>query len=126
MACHTPVIGVPVGAAPELLAEGNGMLVPPESPQAMADAMVNLQTKLSSTRPILGKDATEEQIKEYREALGIPDDLDETSKELWEAADRQGESEIPWERFGIESFSCVCLMKGCEQSIAHSAALVFC
>jgi len=44
MACHTPVIGVPVGAAPELLADGAGILVPPESPQAMADAIIALCT----------------------------------------------------------------------------------
>ncbi len=42
MACRTPVVGVPVGAAPELLADGGGLLVPPESPQAMADAIVAL------------------------------------------------------------------------------------
>lgn len=42
MACRTPVIGVPVGAAPELLADGTGILVPPESPEAMAAAIVTL------------------------------------------------------------------------------------
>lgn len=42
MACRTPVIGVPVGAAPELLTDGAGVLVPGESPQAMADAIVQL------------------------------------------------------------------------------------
>jgi glycosyltransferase involved in cell wall biosynthesis len=42
MACGTPVIGVPVGAAPELLPEGGGMLVTPESPAAMAAAIVAL------------------------------------------------------------------------------------
>jgi glycosyltransferase involved in cell wall biosynthesis len=42
MACRTPVIGVPVGAAPELLADGGGVLVPPESPEAMAAAIVAL------------------------------------------------------------------------------------
>jgi glycosyltransferase involved in cell wall biosynthesis len=42
MACRTPVVGVPVGAAPELLADGDGLLVQPESPQAMADAIVAL------------------------------------------------------------------------------------
>jgi glycosyltransferase involved in cell wall biosynthesis len=42
MACRTPVIGVPVGAAPELLAGGAGRLVPAESPEAMADAIVSL------------------------------------------------------------------------------------
>jgi glycosyltransferase involved in cell wall biosynthesis len=42
MACRTPVVGVPIGAAPELLPEGGGELVPSESPQAMADALVRL------------------------------------------------------------------------------------
>ena len=42
MACRTPVIGVPIGAAPELLADGAGRLVPPESPEAMAAAIVDL------------------------------------------------------------------------------------
>ncbi|MDB5330485.1 MAG: glycosyl transferase group 1 [Phycisphaerales bacterium] len=39
MACRTPVIATPAGAAPELLADGGGMLVPQENPQAMADAI---------------------------------------------------------------------------------------
>jgi glycosyltransferase involved in cell wall biosynthesis len=40
MACRTPVIGVPVGAAPELLTGGAGVLIDPESPTAMAKAIV--------------------------------------------------------------------------------------
>jgi glycosyltransferase involved in cell wall biosynthesis len=36
MACRTPVIGTPTGAAPELLAEGAGILVKPEDPVDMA------------------------------------------------------------------------------------------
>jgi len=39
MACRTPVIATPAGAAPELIANGGGMLVPHESPQAIADAI---------------------------------------------------------------------------------------
>jgi len=42
MACRTPVIGVPIGAAPDLIADGGGLLVPGESPQEMADAMVSV------------------------------------------------------------------------------------
>ena len=42
MACRTPVIGVPVGAAPDLLATGGGMLLPDASPETMADALVQL------------------------------------------------------------------------------------
>ena len=42
MACRTPVIGVPIGAASELLGEGCGVLVAKESPEAMAAAIVAL------------------------------------------------------------------------------------
>jgi glycosyltransferase involved in cell wall biosynthesis len=39
MACRTPVIGTPAGAAPELLADGAGILVKPEAPEDMARAI---------------------------------------------------------------------------------------
>ena len=49
MACRTPVIGTPVGAAPELLAEGAGIIVPPEDPAAMAQAIAGID-KLSAAQ----------------------------------------------------------------------------
>jgi len=39
MACRTPVIGTPAGAAPELIGEGGGVLVKPEDPHDMACAI---------------------------------------------------------------------------------------
>src|SRR3954471_4914738 len=42
MACRTPVIATPAGAAPELCAAGGGILVPQEDPQAMADQIVRV------------------------------------------------------------------------------------
>ena len=47
MACRTPVIGTPAGAAPELLGpppggEAAGLLVPMEDPAAMAEAIVRV------------------------------------------------------------------------------------
>lgn len=42
MACRTPVIGTPAGAAPGLLAGGGGYLVKPEDPEDMAAAIVRL------------------------------------------------------------------------------------
>ena len=42
MACRTPVIGTPVGAAPELISEGNGILVKPEDPEDMARAIIQI------------------------------------------------------------------------------------
>jgi hypothetical protein len=57
--------------------------------------------------------------------LQIPAHLDETSDELWNAADSQGDGAARWEQYGIESFTCVCLMRGCLKSIETKAALVF-
>lgn len=42
MACRTPVIGTPAGAAPELLADGAGLLVNLEDAEGMASAIVKL------------------------------------------------------------------------------------
>lgn len=42
MACRTPVIGFPTGAAPELIARGGGRLVPMGDAKAMADAIVEV------------------------------------------------------------------------------------
>ncbi len=42
MASRTPVIATPTGAAPELAAGGGGMLVKPEDPQDMAEAIVRI------------------------------------------------------------------------------------
>ena len=40
MACRTPVIAVPIGAAQDLLGDGTGVLVAKESPEQMAAAIV--------------------------------------------------------------------------------------
>jgi Glycosyltransferase len=48
MACRTPVIGTAVGAAPELIAKGGGILVKPEEPASMAEAILQV-CRLSDT-----------------------------------------------------------------------------
>jgi glycosyltransferase involved in cell wall biosynthesis len=42
MACRTPVIATPGGAAPELVSKGGGILVPPDDAAAMAQAIVKV------------------------------------------------------------------------------------
>lgn len=48
------------------------------SPQALADALIAAQNRISAgeLKPALKKDATPEQLKEYREAVGIPESAD--------------------------------------------------
>lgn len=42
MACRTPVVGTPAGAAPELISQGGGILVKPEDPEHMAQAILQI------------------------------------------------------------------------------------
>lgn len=58
--------------------------------------------------------------------LGVPGDLHSQSEELWEAADSQGEGDENWQRYGIESYSCVVLREACHKSLESGAAIVFC
>lgn len=66
------------------------------------------------------------ELDRLADALGVPDDLHAQSHELWDAADAQGEGEAAWQRYGIESLSCVVLREACRKSLESGAALVFC
>ena len=59
------------------------------------------------------------------EFLGLPRDIGEESEELWSAVESQGEGDIQWKRYGIESFSCVRLKAAAQRSIETGAAIVF-
>ena len=64
------------------------------------------------------------ECKRLAETLAIPECIDAASAELWDAANNQGQGD-GWHRYGVESFTCVRLMRACEASIRSGAALVF-
>ncbi|HLO47553.1 MAG TPA: glycosyltransferase, partial [Kamptonema sp.] len=63
-ACRTPVIGTPVGAAPQLLSGGGGILVKPEDPEDMAKAIDQI-CELSEDRWRTMSDAAIAQVTSY-------------------------------------------------------------
>jgi hypothetical protein len=65
------------------------------------------------------------ECRELARALEIPEDLSLEDEALAEAAENQGEGEAKWERYGVESYTCVALMKACEASVETGAAVVF-
>ena len=65
------------------------------------------------------------ECRELARMLEIPEDLSWEDEALSEAADKQGEGEAKWERYGVESYTCVALLKACEASVETGAAVVF-
>jgi hypothetical protein len=59
-------------------------------------------------------------------ALELPLDLDPESEEVWLAPDSQGEGDMKWKRYGVESLSCLRLHAAAKYSLATGAAIVFC
>lgn len=64
MACRTPVIGTPAGAAPQLLASGGGILVKPEDPVDMAKAIEQV-CQLSDAEWQVMSDAALAEVTKY-------------------------------------------------------------
>lgn len=67
-----------------------------------------------------------DEVQRLANILELPLDMDEESDELWQAADSQGEGNLLWEQYGVESFTCLCLYKATQASIKNSSLIVFC
>ena len=65
------------------------------------------------------------ECRELAQMLELPADLSFEDDAVWQAVESQGEGESKWERYGIESYTCLALMKACEASVATGAAVVF-
>jgi hypothetical protein len=59
-------------------------------------------------------------------ALKLPTDLDPESDVVQDAMESQGKGDTQWQRYGIESYVCLQVLKACKHSIATGAAIVFC
>lgn len=59
-------------------------------------------------------------------ALGLPEDLDPDSEEVFEACEAKTPAAEGWQRYGIESYGCLRLIQAAKHSIATGAAIVFC
>jgi hypothetical protein len=59
-------------------------------------------------------------------ALGLPEDLDPDSEEVFGAWDAKTPAAEGWQRYGIESYGCLRLIQAAKHSIATGAAIAFC
>ena len=67
-----------------------------------------------------------EECERLAAALQLPLELDPEGEEVWEATESQGEGDLQWQRYGIESFVCIRLYAACQRSLRNGAAIVFC
>lgn len=62
---------------------------------------------------------------EVAEAPGLPLGLDPNPDQGREATQHQGQGQTAWERYGIESFTCLQLYHACSASVRMGAAITF-
>ena len=74
---------------------------------------------LGSSHALLGE------CRELARQLELPEGLSVDDEAVWRAVDDQGEGEAKWERYGIETYVCLALIRACEASIETGAAVVF-
>ena len=67
-----------------------------------------------------------EECRALSQLLEIPDGLDPESEDVLNAAEDPASGTAKWQRYGIESFSCIRLLAACDASAKAGAAIVFC
>ncbi len=65
------------------------------------------------------------ECRELAQALELPESLTVEDAEAWEAQSTQGEGDAKWERYAVESLTCLALIRACEVSVETGAAIVF-
>jgi hypothetical protein len=68
--------------------------------------------------------ALHRECRELARELELPEDLSLEDGRVWRAVETQGEGEAKWERYAVESYTCLALLKACEASIDTGAAVV--
>jgi hypothetical protein len=58
-------------------------------------------------------------------ALGMPVETDHESDEIWKLLETQGQGQLRWQQYGIETFTCLRLLAASEVSLRARAAIVF-
>ncbi|RST19591.1 hypothetical protein E2C00_00610 [Streptomyces sp. WAC05374] len=67
-----------------------------------------------------------EETRRLAEALGLPEDLDPDSEEVFDAADTENPAAEGWQRYRVESYMCLQLLHAAKHSISTGAAIAFC
>ncbi|MFI6515451.1 hypothetical protein ACIBF1_07835 [Spirillospora sp. NPDC050679] len=66
------------------------------------------------------------ETRRVAEAIGLPEDLDPHSEEVFEATDAEEPAAEGWQCYGVEAYVCLQLIQAAKLSIATGAAIGFC
>lgn len=67
-----------------------------------------------------------EETRRIAQALSLPEDLDPDSEEVFEAAGGDEAATEGWQRYGVEAYVCLKLLRAAELSVATGSAIAFC
>lgn len=113
--------GEPPGPFDHLIhhSDCEGYYVPVDFGQVIADERLTGGYLGSSVRLLA-------ETRRIATALGLPEDLDPDSGEVFDACDTAARATKGWQRYGIESYVCLRLIHAAKHSIATGAAIAFC
>lgn len=97
----------------------DGFYVPVDFAQVIVDENVGGYLLGSSVRLL-------EETRRVAGILGLPEDLDPYSEEVIEACFADVPATRGWQRYGIESHTCLQLIGAAEHSVRTGAAITFC
>jgi hypothetical protein len=101
--------------------DAEGFYVPVEFDEVIIpDASLEIAGGMIGSSHALLRECTELAL-----ALEIPEDLSLDDGAFDAAFDAQGEGDAKWERYRVESYTCLALIDACEASIETGAAVVF-
>ncbi|MFF5229789.1 hypothetical protein [Dactylosporangium sp. NPDC000521] len=67
-----------------------------------------------------------EEVRRIARALDLPEDLDPHSDEVFEATDGDEPATGGWQRYGVESYVSLQLLRAAKLSVATGSAIAFC
>jgi hypothetical protein len=107
--------------------DSGGFYLPQDFPEVIyADAALGIPGDMIGSAAMLQRECTR-----IARILEIPPDLDPEDDRVWQAADAQAaetqewRGETLWQHYGIETFTCIRLLRACEIALKSGCAIVF-
>lgn len=102
--------------------DAEGFYVPQEFPNVLAEPT----GELVAGGFVGSSQRLKEECIRLALVLELPLDTDPEDESVYDAADNQGNGDLKWQRYGVESFTLLRLYNAAKHSIETGAAIMFC